>query len=94
MADWVYAQERPEQRLARLHHFSTLKKATNGDEVELFITIREFVTPRDPAMRFFATADRAMNQSAAPFAPSGWGDSLIEALTMCLRNVDKFPLEA
>jgi hypothetical protein len=44
-------------------------------------------------VRFFAEADKQVNQQSAPLLPSGWGDSLWEALEGCLRMIRQFPYE-
>jgi len=65
MNDWVYAQAHPSEQLARLHHFSMLKKTQAGAEVELTITVKEFATPKDGAPVFFPQADRQTNQGGS-----------------------------
>ena len=45
-------------------------------------------------MRFFAQADREVNQDAAPFVPFGWGPTLLDALSECLKGVRQFPYRA
>ena len=92
MAEWTFAQSDPKQQLARLHHFST-KKRQDGREVEFVITVREYVTPPDPTMRFFAMADKEINQKVSPYIPSGWGDSMLTALAECLKAIELFPYE-
>jgi hypothetical protein len=44
-------------------------------------------------MRFFAQADKQLNQEAAPFLPFGWGDSLLEALRECVSSIRRFPYQ-
>ena len=92
MNDWGYAQRDPSEQLARLHHFSILKACASG-EVEFTITVREYVTPKDPALLFFAQADKQTNQKAAPYTPTGWGRTLLEALDVCVRELNRFPYE-
>ena len=92
MNDWGYAQREPEERLARLHHFSMMKPYSGG-EVEITITVREYVTPKDPALLFFAQADQQTNQKVAPYTPTGWGRTLLEALEVCVREVNRFPYQ-
>ena len=48
MTDWKFAQRDPHDQLAHLHHFSMLKKY-GSDEVEIVITIREYVSSRGSA---------------------------------------------
>ena len=90
MSDWEFAQANPEQQLAKLHHFSMCTKQENG-EVEFTITVKEFLTPRDPAMGYFAQADKQTNQGVAPYTPIGWGNTLLAALAQCMREVERFP---
>ncbi len=44
----------------------------------------------DNAMKIFARADIELNQKTAPFEPAGWGDTLSEALSECLKNLRRF----
>jgi predicted ATPase len=90
MSDWEFAQANPEQQLARLHHFSMCTKQESGD-VEFTITVKEFLTPKDPAMGFFAQADKQTNQGVAPYTPVGWGKTMLAALAQCMREVERFP---
>jgi len=90
MSDWEFAQADPEQQLAKLHHFSMCTKQESG-EVEFTITVKEFLTPKDPAMGFFAQADRQTNQGVAPYTPIGWGKTMLAALAQCMREVERFP---
>ena len=68
MSDWHYAQEKPTERLCKIEHYSMLKQQAGGD-VEFHITVREYVNPPDPAMRFLAEADKQTNQQTAPLHP-------------------------
>jgi hypothetical protein len=90
MSDWEFAQANEEQQLAKLHHFSMCTKQESG-EVEFTITVKEFLTPRDPAMGYFAQADKQTNQGVAPYTPIGWGKTLLAALAQCMREVERFP---
>lgn len=90
MEEWKYAQTDPSEQLARLHFFS-MKKRYDGGEVELTITVKEYFTPADPALQFFAQADKQTNQKVAPYTPSGWGKTLLEALLECVKEVNRFP---
>lgn len=92
MSDWGFAQTSPAQELALLHQF-TVKKPTAGGEVEFLITVKEYVTPREPSMHFFAQADKQINQKTAPYTPSGWGKTMLEALSECIRALNRFPYE-
>ncbi|MBM3737688.1 MAG: hypothetical protein FJW39_18060 [Acidobacteria bacterium] len=93
MSDWQFAQGDQTERLAKVHLFSMMKKDVHGAEVEIHVTVREYVTPRDPAMRFFATADRDTSAGRVRYHPAGWGATLLEALSMCMREIHRFPLE-
>jgi len=90
MEEWKYAQTDPSEQLARLHFFSMRKRHDDG-EVELTITVKEYFTPADPALQFFAQADKQTNQKVAPYTPSGWGKTLLEALLECVKEVNRFP---
>ena len=92
MKEWAFAQTDPAEELAELHFFSVKKKHAGGD-VEFRITVHEYVTPAEPTMRFFAKADRQTNQKMAPYTPSGWGKTLLEALSECVRSLNRFPYE-
>jgi hypothetical protein len=91
--DWHYAQSEPAEQLSQLHFFS-MKKLQEGREIEFRITIHEYaVTPKGHHGRFFAQADKQVNQKTAGFIPSGWGDSILKALSDCLRLIREFPYE-
>ena len=90
MAEWTYAQNDPSEELCLLHHFSVKKRQPDGD-VEFLITVREYISPPDPSMKFLAQADKQTNQAVAPFTPSGWGTSLVQALADCIKAVHRFP---
>ena len=90
MSDWEFAQAEPEQQLAKLHHFSMVKRQ-DGEDVEFTITVKEYLTPKDPAMGYFAEADKQTNQGVAPYTPIGWGKTLLAALAQCMREVERFP---
>ena len=92
MQDWGYAQSQPEEQLARIQHFS-MTKIEPDKAIEMIITVKEFVTPKDPALLFFAQADKQTNQKVAPFTPCGWGRTLLEALEECVRAVNRFPYQ-
>lgn len=88
MSDWKFAHYEPAEQLALLHHFAMKK----GD-VEFVITVKEYATPPDPAMKFFAEADKQTNQQTAAYTPTGWGPTLLVALSECIRAVRRFPYE-
>lgn len=92
MKDWGFAQTDASQELAQLHFFSLQKHYPSG-QVEFVITVKEFVTPKEPAMIFFAQADKHTNQRTAPYQPSGWGKTMLEALANCIREINRFPYE-
>ena len=80
------------EELAQLHFFS-MKKHESGRDIEFLITVREYATPPDPGRRFFAQTDKQTNQKTAPFTPSGWGSTLLKALSECVQAVHQFPYE-
>jgi hypothetical protein len=91
VTDWRFAQKSPSEELAQLHFYS-FKKCVSGVEVDFTITVKEFVTPPPGQhFKFFAQADKEINQKIAPFLPSGWGNSILEALTGCTRSIREFP---
>ncbi|HKV63854.1 MAG TPA: hypothetical protein VJO16_18240 [Candidatus Acidoferrum sp.] len=93
MSDWKFAQKDVSEELALLHHFS-FKKQQGAGEVRFVITVREFATPpQGQYARFFAQADKQVNQKIAPILPTGWGSSILEALTACVRMIREFPYE-
>jgi len=92
VADWVYAEVDPAEELAQLHHFSFKKREPEG-EIEFVITVKEFASRNALQMRFYAQADKEINQRTAPFRPFGWGDSLLHALSECMRAIRQFPYD-
>jgi hypothetical protein len=93
VTDWHYAQINKEEELAQLHFFS-MKKTLPGGEVYFRITIKEFATPpRGMSARFFAEADKQVNQNIAPVVPFGFGESLRGALSECMKMIRQFPYE-
>jgi len=92
MKEWGFAQINPADHLAQLHWFSVCKKHARG-EVEFVITVREYITPKDPELLFFAQADKETNQRSTPYRPSGWGRTLLDALSECVKAVHRFPYE-
>ena len=93
MSDWMYVQENPGEQLAQLHFFSVLKEQ-KCSEIAFRITIKEFASPPPGQhVRFFAEADKALNQQTASFVPCGWGNSLYAALGDCVRLIRQFPYE-
>jgi hypothetical protein len=93
MADWMYLQENPSEQSALLHFYSVVKRQPTGDVV-FGITVKEFAAPPPgQRLRFFAEADKAVNQKTASFIPCGWGNSLFNALGDCMRLIRQFPYE-
>jgi hypothetical protein len=93
MGDWVHIQASSGEQLMQLHHFSIVKQQAGGD-VTFGITVKEFaVPPPGQRLRFYAEADKAVNQKAAPFVPCGWGPSIFSALGDCVRLIRQFPYE-
>jgi hypothetical protein len=92
MAEWHFAQTNPEEELALLHHYS-VKKRQAGREIEFIITVKEFATPKEENLRYFALADKQTNQKTAPFTPCGWGNTMLRALAECVQNIHRFPYE-
>jgi hypothetical protein len=82
MSEWTFAQTQPSEELAQLHFFSMKKCQPDGD-IEFIITVKEYV----------AEADKQTNQKSAPFTPFGWGESLLQALSECVRAIHRFPYE-
>ncbi len=92
MGDWKYAQAQPSDELARLEHFS-MQKVQDGQKIEFRITVREIIPNGDRTMQFLAQADKQTNQKTAPYTPTGWGSSLLDALSECVKAVHRFPYE-
>ncbi len=92
MSEWADAQDDPAERLCKIEQYSVMKQQAGGD-VEFLITVREYFTPPDPAMRFLAQSDKQTNQKTAPYTPTGWGSSLLQALAECMKGIRRFPYE-
>lgn len=93
MSDWHYAQEDRAEELTELRFFTMKKRQPDGD-VRFRITVKEFAAPPPGQfVRFFAEADKRVNQKTAPIIPSGWGDTALKALADCLRMIRQFPYE-
>jgi hypothetical protein len=90
--EWIFAQDDPSEQLCKLHHFAMRKRQPEGD-VDFIITVREYVNPPDPVMRYVAQTDKQTNQKTAPFTPTGWGSTLEIALVECLKAIRLFPYE-
>ena len=92
MKEWGFAQTHPSEELAEVHFFS-MQKSHAGGQVEFTITVKEYITPKEPTMHFFAQADKEINQGTAPIRPVGWGKTMLEALSECVRAINRFPYE-
>jgi hypothetical protein len=92
MAEWEFAQTNPAQELAELRFFA-VKKNQGDKTIEFRITVREFAPRNQLSMRFYAEADKQTNQKTAPYTPSGWGPTLLRALSDCVREIERFPYE-
>ncbi|HEY6442211.1 MAG TPA: hypothetical protein VIY66_02595 [Candidatus Acidoferrales bacterium] len=93
MPEWGYAQADPSDELAQLSFYS-MKKRQSGREIEFRITVREYAEqPPSQHSRFFAEADKQVNQKTAAILPTGWGHSVLEALSDCIRMIRQFPYE-
>jgi hypothetical protein len=91
--EWHFTPTNPSEELAQIHVF-TMKKRQSEGEVEFRITVKEYALPPvGQRVRFFAEADKLVNQKTAALLPSGWGDSVWEALEGCLRLIRQFPYE-
>jgi hypothetical protein len=88
LSDWRFAQENASDELCQLHHFSMKHEGS-----DFLITVREYITPPDPAMKFFAYADKQTNQRVGAYTPTGWGNTLLTALAECMRSVRRFPYQ-
>jgi hypothetical protein len=93
MNDWTFAQDHPAEQLAQLFYFSFMKRQGEG-VVPFQIIVKEFATPPPgQRLRFFAEADKAVNQKTASFIPCGWGNSIFSALGDCVRLIRQFPYD-
>ncbi len=92
LSDWRFAQSGRKQHLAQLHWFS-MKKKYRGKELEFRIVVREYYTPPDPAMPFYAEAEWPVEPAPEHLTPFGWGGTLLKALAECVAAVDHLPEE-
>jgi hypothetical protein len=92
MTEWKYVEVDAPEQLSRLEYFG-FKKHQDGGGIDFVITVHEYLTPPDPAMRFYAKADKQTNQSKAPYTPVGWGPNLGTALWECVQAIRRFPYE-
>jgi len=93
LAEWNYVETDPSEAFCELRYFGYVKKQ-NGKDIEFMITLKEYIHPPDPALRFFAHADKQTNQKTAPYTPCGWGTSVASALHECVKAIRRFPYEA
>jgi hypothetical protein len=76
-----------------LHHFSIVKQQPGGN-ITFAITVKEFATPPPgQRLRFYAEADKPVNQKSAPLVPCGWGSSIFSALGDCVRMIREIHYE-
>jgi hypothetical protein len=92
LAEWTYVDTEAAEGFCQLQYFGFKKKHAGGD-VEFVITLREYINPPDPAMKYFAQADKQTNQKTAAFTPVGWGTSVSSALHECIKAIRRFPYE-
>ena len=92
MAEWTYIDSDASERFCHIEYFS-LTKVQGGAEIEFTITVKHYVNPPDPAMKFLAQADKQVNQKTAPHIPVGWGPNLSTALYECVKAIRRFPYE-
>ena len=92
MTEWTYVDSDPSEAFCHLQYFGFKKQHAGGD-IEFIITLREYINPPDPALKFFAQADKQTNQKVAPFTPVGWGPSVAAALHECVKAIRRFPYE-
>ncbi len=92
MAEWSYVDTEQGEGFCEIRYFGFVKKQASGD-VEFLITLREYVHPPDPALKYFAQADKQTNQKTAAFTPVGWGSSVASALHECVKAIRRFPYE-
>jgi hypothetical protein len=93
MSDWIHLQAVSAEQLMQLHHFSIVKQQAGGN-VTFTIIVKEFATPPPgQRLRFYAEADKPVNQKAASFVPCGWGSSIFSALGDCVRMIREFPYD-
>jgi hypothetical protein len=92
LSEWQFAHADKAEKFALVHQFS-LTKVQGDREIEFRISVKEFVMPPDPAMKFYAEADKQTNQHTMPYTPTGWGSTLLKALSECMGAIRRFPYE-
>jgi hypothetical protein len=92
VAEWVHAQKDPADELAQLHYFSFKKRqGRGGDRV---CDYREGVCVEERSADALLRAGGQGNQPEnCPFRPFGSGDSLLNALSECIRSIRQYPYE-
>jgi hypothetical protein len=90
--EWTFVDTPPSDEFAQLHFFS-IKKPEGDQPIEFRITVYEYSTHNKLSMRFYALADKQVNQKTAPFTPFGWGRTLLDALSECVKSIYRFPYE-
>ena len=90
MREWGFAQTDPSQQLAQLHYFS-IKKPYAGERWNSSLRSRSTSHQRADD-DFFAQADKETTRVRA-LPPRGWGRTLLEALSECVRAIERFPYE-
>jgi len=93
MREWHFAQNDESEELSQLHFFSMKKCQPDGD-VDFVITVREYIERNQQFMKFYAVADKPVNQGVAPFVPFGWGETLLAALSECMKSIRNYPYVA
>jgi len=92
LAEWTYIQTEASERFCHIQYFGYTKRQRSS-EVDFVITVKEYTNPTDPAMKFFAEADKQTNQKIAPYTPIGWGPNLSTALYECVKAIRRFDYE-
>ena len=90
--EWLFARLNPDDVFARLHHYS-LTVPHDECEIEFMITVHEYGPSQDQSRRFVARSDKQTNQETLPYTPTGWGATLLDALSRCVREIHRFPYE-
>src|SRR3989442_13927483 len=91
--EWTLVETSPSDEFAQLHFFS-MKKSQGDQSIEFRITVYQYCTHNKLSMRFFAQADKEVNQKTAPFTPFGWCRTLLDALSESVKSILRFPSEA
>lgn len=91
--DWEFIETHAEEAFSRIEYFGFKKPMPDGTSVDFVVTLHHYRLRPDPAMSFFAQADKQVNQKTAPYTPSGWCSTAQEALWECLKSIRKFPYQ-